>query len=167
MYHISATWPSTGHENDNLPTRLHQHLSQMETGPTPKMARPFIPPQNNQSSNFCLLYGLCTRNEEAGGPLLISSSSLSNNGMHLKICQELYFSRLSTGRSRMYGMMLRWQRAELQEMKELLKAGAMMGTGDSRKWGSLNDPRIGRMKGQDSGLATWWGVMANSLIYKI
>lgn len=133
MYHISATWPSTGHENDNLPTRLHQHLSQMETGPTPKMARPFIPPQNNQSSNFCLLYGLCTRNEEAGGPLLISSSSLSNNGMHLKICQELYFSRLSTGRSRMYGMMLRWQRAELQEMKELLKAGAMMGTGDSRK----------------------------------
>ena len=30
MYHISATWPSTGHENDNLPTRLHQHPCQLK-----------------------------------------------------------------------------------------------------------------------------------------
>jgi hypothetical protein len=104
----------------------------METSPTPKMARPFIPPHNNQSSNFCLLYGLCTRNEEDGWPLLISSSSLSlmNNGMQLKICQNLYYFSprsvcLSTGRSRM-NVWKWWQRAELQEMKELLKAGAMI-----------------------------------------
>ena len=110
MYHISATWPSTGHENDNLPTRLHQHPSQLKW----KLARrqkwcdhSFLRRITNPPIFvfYNMIYVHVMKKPAPGRPLLISSSSLSNNGMHLKICQELYFSRLSTGRGRMYRMM--------------------------------------------------------------
>lgn len=75
-----------------------------------RRGRSFLRRITNPPFFFCyMVYVHVMKKPAHGRPLLISSSSLSNNGMHLKICQELYFSLRSgchsTGRSRMYGMM--------------------------------------------------------------